>query len=257
MLKPMDIPGVDVAALLRAPEILDCKRALCIQPHPDDNEIGMGGVIAVLAKRGCELHYLTVTKGEQGNRDLRASPEETAAIRRREAVAAGQCLGVRDFHFLEHGDGALSDITGLSREIALLIRRIRPEAVFCPDPWLFYEGHYDHVVTGRAAANAFHMSVRTRLEDAGGTEPWEARAIGFYFTANPNTIIDISGVFEQKFAAIALHDSQADAQTLALYRTYFQMKGAELAQGRGFDLGEGLKVLGRLHTHCFVDAVRL
>ena len=40
----MENPAFDVAALLAPPDILKSKCALCIQPHPDDNEIGMGGV---------------------------------------------------------------------------------------------------------------------------------------------------------------------------------------------------------------------
>jgi LmbE family N-acetylglucosaminyl deacetylase len=248
--------NIDVSALLSPPGILDCKRALCIQPHPDDNEIGMGGTIAVLAGRGCEVHYLTVTRGDQGSREAAQGPVETALIRRDEAVAAGIFLGAGEFHFLDHGDGTLSDIVGLSREIAEVIRQVQPEVIFCPDPWLFYEGHYDHVVCGRAAANAFHISGGIHF-DGGRTEPWRARAIGFYFTANPNTVINIDGVFEQKFSAIALHKSQIDSQTLAMYRVYFQMKGRELAGNRDFTLGEGLKVLGPLHTHCFVDAIGL
>ena len=63
--------------------------------------------------------------------------------------------------------------------------------------------------------------------------------------------------FEKKFEAIALHDSQMDAQTLAMYRVYFGMKGKELAAGKNFALGEGLKVLSPLHAHCFVDAARI
>ena len=216
----------------------------------------MGGTIAVLAGRGCEIHYLTLTRGDQGSRDSSRGPEETAEIRREEAAAAGRFLGAREFHFLDHCDGTLSDIVGISREIADLIRRFQPEIVFCPDPWLFYEGHYDHVAGGRAAANAFHMSGGIHF-DGGRTQPWRARAIGFYFTSHPNTVIDISGVVEQKFSAIALHKSQIDPQTLALYRVYFQMKGTELARGRGFALGEGLKILGPLQTHCFTDAVDL
>jgi hypothetical protein len=93
--------------------------------------------------------------------------------------------------------------------------------------------------------------------DGGKTKPWRARAIGFYFTANPNTIIDIGGAFEKKFSAIALHKSQMDGQTLAMYRLYFRMQAGELGRKQGFSLGEGLKVLGPLHTHCFVDAVNL
>ncbi len=250
----MDSLSFDVKALLAPPKIMDAKRVLCIQPHPDDNEIGMGGIIAALADSGCEVHYLTVTTGDLGNKDRTATKEQTAAIRRRETEAAGNHLGAKSFHYLSHGDSTLSDVAGLSVEIAQVIRKARPEVIFCPDPYLNYEGHYDHVVTGLAAANAFHLSGVAHFPVEDGLESWSARAIGFYFTARPNTVIDTGAYFERKFEAIALHESQMDEQTLAMYRVYFQMKGAELARGRDFQLGEGLKVLSPLHMHCFVDA---
>lgn len=253
----METPSFDIASLLAPPDILKSRCVLCVQPHPDDNEIGMGGTVAVLAQAGCIVHYLTVTNGDQGNKDLTASPRETARIRHDEAIAAGTCLGVKEFHFLEHGDGTLSDVLGLSAEIARVIREVRPDAVFAPDPWLAYESHLDHVVTGRAAANAFLMSGRASIPGGGDTRPYAASAIGYYFTAQPNTVVDITGAFEKKFEAIALHDSQMDEQTLAMYRVYFEMKGRELAADRDFALGEGLKVLSPLHSHCFVDAVRI
>ena len=84
----METMGIDVGALLAPPDILQCRRVLCIQPHPDDNEIGMGGIIAKLADLGCEIHYLTVTNGDMGNLDPAATPEQTAAQRRKETVAA-------------------------------------------------------------------------------------------------------------------------------------------------------------------------
>ena len=159
----MENPAFDVAALLAPPDILKSKCALCIQPHPDDNEIGMGGTVAVLAQAGCTVHYLTVTNGDQGNKNRTASPQETARVRRAEAIAAGTHLGAKEFHFLDHGDGTLDDVLGLSAQIARVIREVRPDAIFAPDPWLAYESHLDHAVTGRAAANAFLMSGRAAI----------------------------------------------------------------------------------------------
>lgn len=253
----MDNVDFDVTAMLSPPDIFKCKRVLCVQPHPDDIEIGMGGVVAVLAQAGCEVHYLTVTNGDQGNNDRSALPLETEKIRRKEAVAAGKHLGAAEFYFLDHGDGTLNDVLSLSIEIASVIRQIKPDAVFSPDPWLKYEGHYDHVVTGRAVSNAFQMSGRTAIPDGGKTAPCYVGAIGYYFTPNPNVVIDVTGVFDKKFEAIALHKSQMDEATLAMFRFYFEMKGRQLAQGKGFDIGEGLKVLSPLHTHCFVDADKI
>ena len=242
----------EVAALLAPPDIMNCTRVLCIQPHPDDNEIGMGGIIAKLAKQGCEIHYLTVTNGDMGCADR--TPEETAAVRREETVAAGRCLGATHFHFLDHGDGTLEAVLPLSVEIASVIRQVQPQAIFAPDPWLNYECHLDHTVTGRAAANAFLMAGRAHFPDGGATQPCPLSAIGFYFTSKPNTVVDITDTFEKKFEAMALHRSQLDEQTLGLYRVWFGIMGQELAAGKGFPLGEGLKVLSPLHAHCFVKA---
>lgn len=155
--------------MLAPPDILKSKCALCIQPHPDDNEIGMGGTVAVLAQAGCTVHYLTVTNGDQGNKNRTASPQETARVRRAEAIAAGTHLGAKEFHFLDHGDGTLDDVLGLSAQIARVIREVRPDAIFAPDPWLAYESHLDHAVTGRAAANAFLMSGRAAIPGGGDT----------------------------------------------------------------------------------------
>ncbi len=47
----MENPAFNVAALLAPPDILKSKCALCIQPHPDDNELGMCGTVALLPPR--------------------------------------------------------------------------------------------------------------------------------------------------------------------------------------------------------------
>ncbi len=240
----MENPGIDVAALMTPPDIMSKKCALCIQPHPDDNEIGMGGTVAALAAAGCRVCYLTVTNGDKGNKNPNATCEETAAQRHAEALAAGRHLGVSEFYFLDHGDGTINDVPALSDEIGRVIAQVKPDVVFMPDPFLNYECHWDHVVTGRAAANA---AVHLPMDSA----------LAFYFTAAPNRVVDITDTFEKKFEAIAIHDSQMTPETLALYRVYFGMKGQELAVGKGFALGEGFKVLSPLHCHCFVDAERI
>ncbi|MBW4083027.1 PIG-L deacetylase family protein [Paenibacillus sp. S150] len=241
-------------SLMAPPDLKECRKILCVQPHPDDNEVGMGGTIAAFAEMGCEIHYLTVTNGDLGSLDDRLPPAEIAAIRSQELEAAGRSLGASVFHQLPHGDGTLEQVPALAAEIAGIIRTVQPDAVFCPDPWLAYEAHYDHIVTGRAAAQAFLSSGLPLYPRGTCTQAWQPKAIGFYFTSEPNTVIDITDFFEGKFAAMALHSSQFSEETLALYRLYFKEKGRQLAEGKEFEIGEGLKVLSSLHLHCFVDA---
>lgn len=244
---------MDISNFFSPPDINNIKSALCIQPHPDDNEIGMGGIIASLARKGCKIHYLTITNGDLGLLDSRLTNEALASLRHDETIAAGKKLGVAKFHFFDYPDGSLESIPKLAGEIAELVREIKPEAIFCPDPWLQYEAHNDHIVTGKAAAQAFIGTSLIKYPRDTDTLPWQASAIGFYFTAKHNTVIDIRETFEDKFIAMAEHKTQLNEELINLYRFYFQMRGEKLAANETFSLGEGLKVLGPLQMHCFVE----
>jgi LmbE family N-acetylglucosaminyl deacetylase len=245
---------MDISQFFTAPKIMGMKKVLCIQPHPDDNEIGMGGIVSALAKKGCTIHYLTVTNGDLGLLDPSLTSETLATLRHEEAIAAGKKLGVSHFHFFDYNDGSLESIPTLAGQIAELIRDIQPEAIFCPDPWAPYEAHYDHVVTGKAASQAFISSALLSYPRGTKTKSWQASAIGFYFTNKPNTVIDITDTFEDKFQAMAEHKTQLNEQMLQLYRYYFQMRGEKLAKDQDFALGEGLKLLRVEHMHCFAEA---
>lgn len=210
--------------------------------------------MAALAARGCEVHYLTVTNGDLGQPAEPMDPAALADLRREETVAAGRALGAKEFHFFGEPDGSLESVPALAGKIAELIRSVQPDVVFCPDPWARYEAHFDHVTTGRAAAQAFLSAPLAQYPRGTQTAPWQPSAIGFYFTQEPNVVVDVTDTFETKFTAMALHRSQLSEELLALYRVYFTMQGQQRAQGRGFALGEGLKVLSPLHLHCFTEA---
>ena len=244
--------NMEINALLAKPDVQRCKKVLCIQPHPDDNEIGMGGVIAMLAAGDSEIHYLTVTDGRLGDMGTSLTPEQLAEVRKQEAEAAGRLLGASKFFWLNHKDGSLNDIPALAAEIGEIIRREQYDTIFCPDPWLLYEAHYDHIVTGKASAQAAISCLLKSYPEGTDTPPCQIQAIGFYFTAAPNTVVNITEYFDLKFKAMALHQTQMDDQLLALYRTYFKLRGNQLLQND--EIGEGLKMLRPLHLHCFPEA---
>lgn len=244
--------SIDINSFLKAPSVEECKKVLCIQPHPDDNEIGMGGIIAKLAENGCEIHYLTVTDGRLGDMGTPFTPDQLAAERKREAEAAGRLLGAEKFFWLDHKDGSLNDVPALAAEIAEIIRLENYDTVFCPDPWLSYEAHHDHVITGKASAQAAISCSLKSYPEGTETTPAQLRAVGFYFTGAPNTVVDITAYYERKFEAIALHKTQMNDELLALYRAYFEFRGKNMTQDG--TIGEGLKMLQPLHLHCFPEA---
>ncbi|MFI3207978.1 MAG: PIG-L family deacetylase [Eubacteriales bacterium] len=239
--------------LFAPPDIMQGKKALCIQPHPDDNEVGMGGIVRTLTLNGCQVDYLTITDGALGALSPALTGDALVAVRKMEIEAAGKLLGVSNYWNLGLEDGTLNHIPRLAGQVAEIIRKGQYDMVFCPDPWLSYEAHWDHVVTGRAVAQAFISCSLVEYPKDTSTKPCAPFAIGFYFTSKPNVVVDITENFDNKFDAMAAHKSQMPDELLELYRMYFNMRGMKLAQDEDFLIGEGLRVMSPLHMHCFAE----
>ena len=204
----------------------------------------MGGIISYLTSKGVQVDYLTVTDGSLG--DIGIIEGDLKEIRKNEAINAGKLLGVKEFFFLEHLDGELNDVPSLAREIATIIRQNNYDSIAAPDPFNSYEAHYDHIVTGRAAAQAA-ISVNLKEYPRGTTtKPVNLSSVLFYFTQRPNSLIDITNHFEKKMAATALHKSQITPELLNLYTSYFAYRGMQLS---GSDkLFEGVKDTAKVQT---------
>lgn len=125
-------------------------RVLAVFAHPDDEASTCGGTLNLLARSGCEVTLLLLTRGERGNRDGKRDPE-LARIRNIEASAASDLLGIRLIHE-DLGDGSLRDSVGdVMRSIAAALERERPDLIITHDPSGLY-GHPDHVACSQIVA---------------------------------------------------------------------------------------------------------
>lgn len=242
------------------PDIEKCRKLLCIQPHPDDNEVGAGASIAKFAKQGCKVYYLTVTDGCLGSPDPSILPSQIVKIREEEQKAAAGVLGVTEVFSLNLRDNLPLDVSEIAAGIIDVIRKVKPQMVMTVDPWLPYEGHPDHRKVGMAVVEACMFASNPKypyIDETTCFPVWGIEGIAFYNTAYPNTFVDITGYMDTKLAAMSQHKSQFFGETLALYSMYFPAKARQLAQGRGFEMAEGFKVLSPLHLHCFVDAIHV
>ena len=244
-----------VKDLLPVPKLEDAKRILCIQPHTDDNEVGAGASIAKLIAAGVKVGYLTVTDGGVGTVDRNLEPERLILTRRKELEESGRLLGVKDFFCLDHPDGGTLQLSKVRDDIVKTIRIFRPDTVMAPDPWLQYEAHSDHLVTGLAAAESLlycefpnycpeHLSKE-------GLEPHKVQSIAFYGTSRPNTFIDVENTWQLKLEALKKHQSQFDAQAFEFLGLYLTAKARELAENTDFEIVEAFKVLTPMHLHYF------
>ena len=230
------------------PTIDDIKSALFIQPHPDDNEIGAGGTMIKLVQKGIPVYGLTVTEGRGGSNIY--TPEELAEIRKIEADESMKITGVKNLGCLGYHDNNPIIHKKLVEDLVKVIREIKPDAIFTIDDKLENELHPVHLAVGKAVREAFFRSGQTYYPFEDGIKHEDShtcRIIGFYFTEDENTIVDITDVYPQKRQAILAHKSQVNEKLMTMYDGLFTL----LSSDHPNKMVERLKLLYEIHTHCF------
>lgn len=246
-----------ICDLLPVPDLLKAESLLVIQPHPDDLEIGAGATVARLIRAGKKVTCLTVTDGSAGTYDQAVAGEMLAATRRSETEAAAAVLGLTDLYWLNFPDGGNLVYEEVRAAITSMMRRIKPEAVLVCDPWLPYEVHSDHIRTGLAAAEAAFLAGMPRFHPADleqGLQPHSVQVVAFYYTAYPNTFIDVEETWALKMRALDCHVSQFSGDRAAFLKSVLQARASSLAAEAGVSLVEAFKVLGPGHLHIYEDA---
>jgi N,N'-diacetylchitobiose non-reducing end deacetylase len=252
---------MDIKDILPVPDMREAKRILCIQPHPDDMDISAGATLSMLSDLGVEIYYLTVTDDSAGFKDAGADDlVRRQDQRKEEQMAAGKIIGVKGYHWLNYTDAGNWSQFDARNQIIKHIRMLRPDFIFTVDPWLMYEAHMDHIKTGHAASEALLLYnfpfIVTEPDIDKNFEPYDIEGIAFSFTARPNVVIDVGKYRERKFTAIAEHKSQFTEESLGMLKMYDEMRCHNLAQGKGFEVGEGFKVLhAQYMLHCFPEAI--
>ncbi|HEY1644001.1 MAG TPA: PIG-L deacetylase family protein [Streptosporangiaceae bacterium] len=190
---------------------------LVIAAHPDDADFGSAGTIARWTDAGIEVRYCIVTDGDAGGSDPSISRAEMGRLRRQEQTAAARQVGVHDLQFLGYPDGRVEATLELRKDLARVIRQVKPTRVVCQSPDRFYArigaSHPDHRAVGSAALDAVYPDARNQfafpelLADE-KLEPWTVREVWLAASPGADHYVDITGTFERKVAALCEHASQ-------------------------------------------------
>src|SRR5215475_15487698 len=108
--------------------------AMVVFAHPDDAEIGAGGVVARWVAAGCEVTYVLCTNGDSGTADRALIPAELARRRAVEQRAAADFMGVRHVEMLGYPDGELEDTRQLLGDVVRAIPSIGLTRSSCTTP---------------------------------------------------------------------------------------------------------------------------
>ena len=192
-------------------------RILSITAHPDDVDFGAAGTVAQWTDAGLEVIYCVVTDGDAGGSDEDIPRAKMASLRRAEQIAAAKCVGVTDVRFLGYPDGQVEATIDLRRDLARVIRQVRPDRVVSSSPERNYVrlgiSHPDHRAVGSATLDAVYPDARNpfafpELRAEEGLEAWTVREVWISGGPAPTRYVDVTDTFPRKVAALRAHETQ-------------------------------------------------
>jgi len=124
-------------------------KLMCILAHPDDESLGVGGILAKYSAEGVVTSLVCATRGERGwpgPAETNPGMKALGQMREREYIQAVQTLGVHQAFVLDYVDGDLdqADPGVAAPQLAGILRKVRPQVVVTFDPKGVY-GHPDHM----------------------------------------------------------------------------------------------------------------
>ncbi len=164
---------------------------LAVLAHPDDESFGLGGTLALYARKGYNVYLICATRGEVGTVD----PEHMrgfksiAELREAELRCAAEHLGLKDVFFLGYRDSGMPGteenkhpdaqinhpIDEVAGKVVKYIRELKPDVVLTFDPIGGYK-HPDHIHIHKATTLAFEKADDASFHPESGS-PFKPRAL--------------------------------------------------------------------------------
>jgi N-acetylglucosamine malate deacetylase 1 len=183
-------------------------RILAFGAHPDDCDIGAGGVAALYARSGHDVHFVALTNGDAGHQSEGGAP--LARRRQAEARAAGEAIGIR-YTVLDNHDGELEPTLANRRTIIRAIRENAPDLILTHRP---NDYHPDHRYTSLLVQDAAYtvtvpgsVALTPHLE-RNPTIAYLSDLFRKPYQFQADVIVDIDDAIDAKMAMLHEHTSQ-------------------------------------------------
>src|SRR5215212_5950596 len=167
------------------------KTIVAVLAHPDDETFGLGGTLALYARKGYDTYYVCATRGEAGTVDAEYLNgfKDTAELRTAELKRAAKILGLKEVFFLGYRDSGMPgteenkhpdaqinhSIDEVAGKVVRYIRELKPEVVLTFDPIGGYK-HPDHIHIHNATVLAFEKADDASFHPEAG-KPFKPRAL--------------------------------------------------------------------------------
>ena len=189
------------------------KTVLVVVAHADDMEFMAGGTVArFVQEKGYDVYEYILTDNSKGS--YRLPEEELIAVSAREAVAAGEVLGLRDVRLEGYRDGRLDEEPAdvLRSKVMAVMREVKADIVMGWDPFAPGEDHPDHRTVAMATLDAAAFCGNPMFFPEHEYPPHVVTE-AYWFAKEPRDaelFVDISSTIEQKLEALLKHVCQME-----------------------------------------------
>jgi LmbE family N-acetylglucosaminyl deacetylase len=177
------------------------KTILAVLAHPDDESFGLGGTLALYARRGYDTYLICATRGEVGTVDAEHLNgfKDIAELRSAELKRAAQILGLKEVFFLDYRDSGMPGtednkhpnaqinhpVEEVAGKVVKYIRELKPDVVLTFDPIGGYM-HPDHIHIHKATVLAFEKADDASFHPEAGS-PFKPRLL--YYQVFPRSFL--------------------------------------------------------------------
>jgi len=207
---------------------------LVMAAHPDDAELGAGGIILAHVAMGKKVGVVDFTEGELGTRG-------TAETRKIEAENASKILMLSARENLKLADGFFKNDKESQLKLIAVIRKYQPEIVIAN---AVTDRHIDHGKGSDLASDACFLSGLRKIEtylDGEKQEIWRPKVVYHYIQdryITPDFIFDITPYWDKKMEAIKAFNTQFHNPNLNEPQTTLSSPDfIHFLEGRARDLG--------------------
>lgn len=182
---------------------------LIISAHPDDDVIGIGGIISKLTmKYNAAVYSIILSQGCEGYDDTK-NIATLSQMRQSECQNAHSLLEISETKILNYPDcNLLSFKREITKDVIKKIRNLLPEIIFTHTS---DDIHPDHITTNTFVKEAIIVSATDLWPDLGNR--WIVKYL-YEFDGlrsqikNPTHVIDITGYIETKIMSLRKYESQ-------------------------------------------------
>lgn len=216
------------------------KRMLVVSGHAADYVWRSGGTIAKYIKEGAEVTVVVLSFGVRGeSNDLWKQPDATAEsvkeIRRNETMAAAEVLNIKNIEFWDLVDYPMEFNAELEERMVKKIREIQPDIILTHDRFDYLNPDHnrvsDFVFRCSVMSNSNGVKIdgtkTTKQMRIFGFEPHQTEMSNF----KPDSIIDITDVYEQKVAAMKCFKAQSHLIEYYTQRAFMRGNHARRVSG--------------------------